>query len=248
VNGRLLELELGDPYQNLALEEALFASGGPPTLRVWENQRSVVIGRAQLARFETDLDYCARNSVPVVRRFTAGGAVYNGEGNLNWSFFVPGGGGERGPWGLGDPGRVFESFAGTVAGALSRCGVECDYRPPNSIFDARGKICGMAAYVSRDAVLCHGTLLINAPLDEVQRLTKPAGREPPRRYPRSRFAVVSNCEVGRKEFVDALAGGGGNSFEPGEATEEELERARRLLLRYRSDSWNLGDPFGSDQP
>ena len=95
--GRFLETTLGDPFSNLALEEVLFTGLHYPTLRIWENQRSVVIGRAQLARAEADLEYCHRTSAPVVRRFTAGGAVYNGPGNLNWPFFVPRG--EGGTWG-----------------------------------------------------------------------------------------------------------------------------------------------------
>ena len=121
--GRFLEVTLGDPFSNLALEEVLFKELRVPTLRVWSNQKSVIIGRAQFAKFETDLEYCRGNSIPVVRRFTAGGAVYNGPGNLNWSFFVPRGADVTGAE-LGDANRVFASFAARVVGALRACRVD----------------------------------------------------------------------------------------------------------------------------
>ena len=63
---RLLESTLGDPFQNVAAEEAIFVSMKEATLRIWENQRSVVIGRAQLASLETDLSLCGKRGVPNV--------------------------------------------------------------------------------------------------------------------------------------------------------------------------------------
>jgi hypothetical protein len=39
-------------------------------VRVWENSESVIIGRAQLARFETNVEYCQAHGIPIVRRST----------------------------------------------------------------------------------------------------------------------------------------------------------------------------------
>ncbi|MDA4121049.1 MAG: lipoate--protein ligase family protein [Thaumarchaeota archaeon] len=245
MKGRLLEAELENPYSNVALEEAIYRELRVPTLRVWENQRSVVIGRAQLAKFETDLGYCRRHSVPVVRRFTAGGAVYHGPGNINWSFFVPRRDG-GGPWRTDDAKLVFSSFAGLVRKALERCGVECEFRPPNSIAVQEGKICGMAAYMSKTAILCHGTLLSGADLGELEMLTKPSPTRLGRKYPRSRFVEVANCGVERGDFVRELAKDSGYHFVSGRLTEKEKSRCKALLGRYSSEKWNLGDPFELD--
>ena len=244
--GRLLEVTLGDPFSNLALEEVLFTGVRVPTLRVWNNQRSVIIGRAQLAKFETDLEYCRGSSIPVVRRFTAGGAVYNGPGNLNWSFFVPRGTDKAGP-GLGDAIGVFASFATPVIRALRACHVGCEFKPPNSIVDLRGKISGMAAYISKGGVLCHGTLLIDADLKEVETLTRPRDEELARRYPRNRFAPVSNCGVEICDFVSKLAEGSGYVLEEDRLTKAESDSTFRLVVsKYADDRWNLGDPFALD--
>ncbi|MGD1054602.1 MAG: lipoate--protein ligase family protein [Nitrososphaerales archaeon] len=241
--GRLLEVTLGDPFSNLALEEVLFTGLRVPTLRVWSNQRSVIIGRAQLAKFETNLEYCRGNSIPVVRRFTAGGAVYNGPGNLNWSFFVPRGVDGKGA-DLGDASRVFVSFATLVVRALRVCRVDCEFKPPNSIASLHGKISGMAAAISKGGVLCHGTLLIDADLEEVEILTRPSDEGLARRYPRSRFTPVSNCGVKTREFVSELAKGSGYDLEKDRLGTGESELALRLATsKYADDRWNLGDPF-----
>ncbi len=243
--GRLLELTLENPYQNLAFEESLLRAAKVPTLRVWENQKSVVLGRAQLAGFETDLVYCAEHSIPVVRRVTAGGAVYNGPGNFNWTFVVPSK--DTPVWLAGASGAkgVFESFAQVVVGALASCGIESSFEPPNSIAGPSGKISGMAAYISRGATLCHGTLLASADLAEVDMLTKPSGQVLRRRYTRSRHVRVANCGVKASELALRLSEAA-PGFEPGGRTEEEAELCASLVGRYRSEEWNLGDPFELD--
>ena len=243
MRGRLIDLTLQDPYSNVALEEALFRHLEGPVLRVWDNQKSVVIGRAQLAALETDLQLCKRKGVPVVRRFTAGGAVYHGPGNINWSFFEP-----RpkrdGEGRVFDAKGVFLSFAAVVVDALADCSVDCIFEPPNRIVTAEGKISGMAAYLSHLGTICHGTLLADADLEEVEALTRPSSSPAESRYPRSREAKVSNCGVDRTRFVEALAARGGSAYYPGPLTEEETSGMARLVAeRYGREEWNLGDPF-----
>ena len=245
MRGRLLELTLGDPYENLALEEALLRGAKVPTLRVWDNQKSVVIGRAQLAGFETDLAYCAEHSIPIVRRMTAGGTVYNGPGNINWTFVFPSN--DAPPWLARASGAkgVFESFAGIVTEALAGCGVEASFEAPNTVVGPGGKISGMAAYISREATLCHGTLLVSADLAEVERLTRPSKQALRRRYARSRNVKVANCGVEPSEFARRLAMAA-PGFVPGERTEDEAGLFSGLVGKYRREEWNLGDPFELD--
>ena len=240
--GRLLQTELEDPYSNVALEEAIYRNHVAPTLRVWENQKCVVIGRAQLAKFETDLGYCRRHSIPVVRRFTAGGAVYHGLGNLNWSFFLQRQDDSRGK----SPRLVFASFAERITQALKACGVSSEFRPPNSIASREGKICGMAAYISKDRVLCHGTLLVRVDLEELGRVTTPRRDSLHRRYTRSKSVRVANCGVGRQEFVRELVKGSTEGFKPGSLTPDERDFCKSLVPRYKNERWNLGDPFELD--
>jgi lipoate-protein ligase A len=196
---------------------------------------------------ETDLEYCAERGFPVVRRFTAGGAVYNGPGNINWSFFVP-----KGAWGSRvaysrDAKKVFRTFALMVVDALATCWVPASFQPPNRIVTENGKVSGMAAYITSSGAVCHGTLLMNADVELVERVTKPREAKVERKYPRSNFARVANSGVGRDGFVKALLDAADFDYCTDTLSgDEEDEVARLLGERYGTERWNLGDPFSLD--
>lgn len=232
---------------NLALEEALLRGNDGLLLRLWGNERSVIIGRAQLARFETDVERCAREEIPIVRRVTAGGAIYNGSGNINWSLFVGRefkGGGIRYTWGVRE---VFRMAADVVVEAAAACGVKTWLDAPNRILSAEGKVSGMAAYLSRGGLLCHGTLLLDADLEEAAALTQPSGVELERRYTRSRAMKVANTGIGSDAFIASMRsvveGEIGEEIKPQRPTDSERRMAESLLPKYNDPVWNLGDPF-----
>lgn len=238
-----MDITMEDPYSNLAAEEAIFRLNRLPTLRVWDNQLSVIIGRAQLARFETDPDYCEAHRIPVVRRFTAGGAVYNGPGNLNWSFLAPASSEHRKIRYTSDPRSVFSSFASIIVEALAACSVACRFVPPNRLDTEEGKVSGMAAYISKEGVICHGTLLLDADLAEVARLTNPSVLAPETRYPRSSFVRVANTKINRDAFVKCLTVAADLDLDSCAMTEEEEQLTQSFRKKYVRKEWSLGDPF-----
>jgi lipoate-protein ligase A len=247
LSGRFLTANLHNAYLNLALEEAIFRARGGLTVRVWENQLSVVIGSGQLAMLETDIEYCRTNRIPIVRRFSAGGAVYNGPGNLNWSFFVPKHFSRLNLRYESKIPRIFTMVSHLVISTLEKLGVHSRLEAPNRIVNSEGKISGMAAYLSREGLLCHGTLLLDADLDEVTRLTTPAVGQQERKYVRSNPAEVSNSGVTSSEFSEALCAvlseSEGLKVAEASLTSKEAHLMTRLAPKYMSDDWNLGDPF-----
>ncbi len=248
MEGRLLSASAGDPYADFALEEAIFRGLKRVTVRVWRNSLSVIIGRAQLARLETDLAYCATKRIPVVRRFTAGGAVYNGPGNINWSLFIPAWFDGNGLAFDPDPRGVFRLASSVVVRALRNCGVQSWFDPPNRIVNEEGKTCGMAAYISNSGLLCHGTLLTRADLEEVARVTTPMREVAEKRYVRSNPMKMANTwvtyETFQREMKAVLEESGGCRFEASQPSAEELEMTRMLQdEKYGRAEWNLGDPF-----
>jgi lipoate-protein ligase A len=237
-----------DPAANLALEEALFLRNEGFVARVWENKESVIIGRAQLAGFETDVGYCQAHGIPIVRRFTAGGAVYNGPGNLNWSLFVSRGV-DSGPLRYeSSPHAIFRGASLPLLSALEACGVRAKLDPPNRILTEEGKVSGMAAYVSRKGFLCHGTLLVGADLERVKALTTPSPETIGRRYTRSRDMKTANAALDVDSFIHTFVGTLAEetrlTIERGSPDEQERKLTRELLAaRYGDAAWNLGDPF-----
>jgi len=240
----------GDPHADFALEEAIFRLLESTTVRVWQNELSVIIGRAQLARLETDVEYCRTNKIPIVRRFTAGGAVYNGPGNVNWSFFVPREFSTDGLAYTRDARKVFPMVSALVVEALRRCGTRAWFDLTNAIVSEKGKIGGMAAYISRNGFLCHGTLLVEADLVELRRLTTPSREVAERRYVRSRSMGVANTGIDYRSLLQHMNGvlqeGTGLRFELGRTSRRERDLAHTLCEeRYAREEWNLGDPFAA---
>jgi lipoate-protein ligase A len=250
VNSRFIRTKAMNAFLNLALEESLLFLQNGVTARIWENERSVIIGRGQFAPYETDLPYCKKNGIPIVRRITAGGAVYNGPGNINWSIFMKRD--SLGSWErvARNPLVLFAFASGIVVRALGGSGVRSTFEAPNRIMTREGKVSGMAAYITKDRALCHGTLLLNADLIEAQRLTTPVQQQLSCQYTRSANTIIANAGVQIEryvpEFRKALAQELQVEVEEDEVASSELESAEELVgNRYSQDSWNIGDPFGT---
>lgn len=192
---------------NLAADEALFhrvAATGSPSWRLYVNPPCVVIGRHQDAGREANREACARMRVPVLRRFTGGGAVYHDEGNLNFAVGLP-----------RAPARPFvldfERFAGWIPELLASWGLAG--RVAGNRVDISGrKISGLAARVGPRASFVHGTLLVSTPLAVLRELLAPPPEQiaslPPPRGPhvasRPRPETTLEAEHGRSVSMDRL--------------------------------------------
>jgi lipoate-protein ligase A len=224
----ILDTCVREPAWNLALEEAILSTQSfQPTLRLWVNPPSVVLGVNQdLSRY-VNLGFCEARGIAVNRRVTGGGTIYMDEGNLNWSFFAP----SVSP--PASPSQLYSIFGGVVARALRRLGYEVAFASPNRIDHEGRKVSGMAAYIKRDRVLVHGTLLVHADLSALREAIRIHTSPVP----------VANLDATRrvKEFANRLIealGSLGLGFESSPLTMEEITIARRLMEgKYRLLTW-----------
>jgi lipoate-protein ligase A len=161
---RLLLDRTSDPTINLAIEEAIVRSRRDSlcqdTLRIWRNDRSVILGCNSRVHDEVDLEVCKRIGVRILRRTSGGGAVYHDLGNVNCSVVVK----EEHMHPNYDLPDTYEQFAKAVLKGLSFLNVKAEFRKPNSIFLNGRKISGMAQHRFYDVILLHGTLLVNSDL------------------------------------------------------------------------------------
>lgn len=160
---RLLTVSYPSPFMNLAFEEAMartLSSGlqAQPTMRLWVNRRSVVIGRFQDAHTELDSDQCALNDVNIVRRFTGGGTVFHDESTLNFTI-------TRSPTENFSPWAFQEENLKLVSNALNHLGLDSSVEPPNSILLQGRKVCGAAAANGKNFALWHCSILVDTNLD-----------------------------------------------------------------------------------
>lgn len=69
------------PYENMAIDEAMiswYEKTKIPVFRLYAwNPAGISIGKNQDALSDIDIDKCVRDTVPVVRRLTGGGAIYH---------------------------------------------------------------------------------------------------------------------------------------------------------------------------
>jgi lipoate-protein ligase A len=152
-----------DPALNLAFEERLFRTP-PKTLHLllYVNRPCVVIGRNQNPEWETDPDLLAQKRIPLIRRFTGGGAVWHDPGNLVWSFIGP------------KENFSIDSNFTVILSALRSLGFDPILRERRDILIDGKKISGCAYAHTKTASIHHGTLLIRSDLRKLKEYLRPA--------------------------------------------------------------------------
>jgi lipoate-protein ligase A len=224
----------GDQAANLALEEALARAGSAPVLRIWQNAACVVIGRGQRVAREVDLATCAAAGVPVLRRGSGGGTVYQDLGNLNISLAGPG----RAP-------GLAADLAALVGAVIAGLGLT-PRAGERGVFVGPAKVSGLAGQVTRDGSLAHATLLVSTPAARVGAFLTPAPAEPrPADSRRSPVAALRElgCGLSLAAARGAVAAEAARRFgplRPRPPSDAERRWQERLLVeRYRVSSWHL---------
>lgn len=139
-----------NPYQNLGLEEYLLNNYfATPLLYLWQNKKTVVIGKCQNAYEECNLKTMKQLGVKLARRITGGGTVYHDIGNLNFSFILP-------------P-KIYDITRqlSVIINAFNPIGISATLSGRNDLICCDKKFSGNAFYQTKDACLHHGTILIN---------------------------------------------------------------------------------------
>lgn len=208
MNVEIHQLAENDPRRNLDYEEQLFhrlKASPRPALLFYINDPCVVLGRSNRAGDWVDLDAIEEDGIPLLRRFSGGGAVYQDRENLNFSFILPKElllGAERPSEAVPGPKLYIDYFRRLVIRALEHGGK--GYAPGGiSDITLNGrKVSGNAERISAGLVLHHGTLMLRCPLAAIERYLK----LPPNRpgIPHAGF-VTGLAEEGRGHTMHELS-------------------------------------------
>lgn len=231
-----------DPCFNLALEEHLFRRlpCGESLFMLWQNDRTVVIGRYQNTIQEIDRAFVAEHDIRVVRRLSGGGTVYHDLGNLNFSFLT-----DAGP----DSGIEFQPYCRPVIDVLKGYGVHATLSGRNDMLIDGKKFSGNAQYRHGGRLLHHGTLLFRSDLSMIQGTLRVKGEKILSKGVRSVASRVTNITDHLPETVtleqfqrDLLAAmGTEQTLVPYALSKEELDDVFRLREeKYCTWEWNYG--------
>ena len=148
-----------DPYVNLAAEEYLTmnAEDGAMTLFLWQNARTVVIGRNQNPWRECDVESIKRDGISLARRMSGGGAVYHDMGNLNFTFIARDG--------------LFDISKQTdvILHACRLLGINASKTGRNDLTVAERKFSGHAYFSSGGFNYHHGTIMMDVAADDLSK-------------------------------------------------------------------------------
>ena len=185
---------LRSPGAVLAWSEACcdMASGANPTLALWRPEGvHVALGLAQNTAMELDVDAVRRDGVGLVRRQSGGGAVLLYPGVVCWEAWAGMEALERRVAGSSGIREAYRHLCAPVTAALEKLGLSvfhagiCDISAQVTAGGAARKLAGTAQLRKRDAVLVHGSLLVDADLAMLGRYLQMPSTEPDYRARRS---------------------------------------------------------------
>jgi lipoate-protein ligase A len=241
---QLLDLTLATPAENLALDEALLDeaehSDRPrECLRLWEaHSPLVVVGRNSRIELEVQEEYCRAHAIPILRRTSGGCAIVAGPGCLMYAVVLS--------YELRPELRMLDEahrfVLETTLDAL-RPLVPNVSRQGTSDLTMVGetacgeKFSGNSLRCRRNALLYHGTLLYDFPLELVTRCLKFPPRQPDYRQDRGHESFIANLPVD----ASAIKAGLVEAWKAEETRSDwpRVEVAAAVVEKFGRAEWNL---------
>jgi lipoate-protein ligase A len=238
-----------DARLNLALEEHVLRNRieDDDLLLFYVNAPAIIIGRNQNTVEEINGDIVDARGIRVVRRVSGGGAVYHDLGNLNFSFMTRD---------VHARFNRYDLFNRPVVEVLRELGVPAEIGGRNDILADGRKISGNAQFATAGRMLSHGTLLLDANLDDVTAALRPKpGKVESKgvKSIRSRVANISEflrepitVDELRERILERIFGTRDRARIPRVALGDADWSAAHELLERRYGNWNWN--FGENPP
>lgn len=209
-----------------------------PTLLIYRNDPSVLLGRNQNPWQECAVDWCRSQGIAILRRLSGGGTVFHDHGNLNYAFIVP-----RSDYDQ-------RHFLQIILDALAAQGIgNTRISEHFSAWVNAHKIAGTAFALSGKAALLHGCILVNTDLARLHL----ALRQDPREHflgatvASVRVPVVNVSTLNNAITADSLQeaivgaartrGGNGPAVAIGNDHFSQDGDFAAAVAKFRSDAW-----------
>lgn len=234
-----LKSEGTNPYHNQALEKVLMDTvpEGECRLYLWQNRRTVVIGKNQNAWRECHIARLEEDGGHLARRLSGGGAVYHDAGNLNFTFLV-----RKADY---DVGRQLE----VILRAVNLLGIRAEKSGRNDLTVDERKFSGNAFYESGEFCYHHGTLLVDTDMGQLSHyLNVSADKLAAKGVASVRARVVNLRELCPTLNIEALESALVKAFGavygclPRQMSEDELDAGKIAAQEasFTDPAWRLG--------
>ena len=234
---KYLRLHTKDPYYNLAVEEYLLRYTKDDIFMLWQNEKTVVIGKNQNAYAEVNLDYAKSEGIRISRRISGGGAVYHDMGNINYTFITS-----------SDKATALDYayFTRPIIEALAALGVKAELSGRNDLECEGKKFSGNAQYTGDGRILHHGTLLFNTDADVMSRVLRVDKEKLAYRAVKSHKARVGNLApllggITAEEFIERIEAYVLKATDADRIPVPENGEIDALRMRNVSEDWILSD-------
>lgn len=228
-----------DPWYNLALEEYLIdtVQDGQIILYLWQNDKTVVIGRNQNAWKECRWQHLEEKGGKLARRLSGGGAVYHDTGNLNFTFITD------------KKNFNIENQLSVILDAVRQMGIDAEFSGRNDLLADKRKFSGNAYFYGNQYAMHHGTILINSDLNKLSEyLQPPKAKMESKGIDSVRSRVINLAELKTDITVESMKtavtevflryyGGPGINIDISPAASE----IEALYRKYSSWEWRLGE-------
>ena len=201
----------------------------------------VSVGFLQEVDKEIDLDFCAANGLPVLRREVGGGAVYL-DGNQTFVHFIFHR--ERLPRQVE---KVYALFIKPIVETYRALGIDAAHRPVNDIVVGDRKIGGTGMAAIGPAIVMAGSLMFDFDTATMARALKVSSEKMRDKVHESleQYMTTMRRELGqappRQQVVDLFKGRLAElldvDLEPGELMASEKRAVRTLNRRFQSARW-----------
>jgi lipoate-protein ligase A len=233
---KYLEATFPDGASNLACDEALieYCEDGQAqgVLRVWEApDYFVVIGYANRVGAEVDTAACERLHIPILRRFSGGGAVLQGPGCVNYTLVISNerAGSIRAAYAL-----VLERHQRCISNLL---GLEVEISGGSDLTVAGRKFSGNSQHRKRRFTIVHGTFLLNLDVSLMLETLPLPSKEPDYRRKRNHADFLMNLGISSESLERSLREVWGARERLGDSLDSRIARLARD--RYSRDEWNF---------
>ncbi len=182
-----------NPLDNILLDEKLlYLKDDQLILRAWINNPAVFTGYCQDPEYEVNQAYLRKKNIPLLKRFTGGGAVYHDNGCLNITVCKK----------LSPPlysENIDEEsifITGIIKDAIEEEISGLEIKGINAIFFNGEKLLGSSMAIKNRRFLYHASLLVDVDLQELQNCLTPKSAYPSAyRYVKSKRAAVTNLRM-----------------------------------------------------